>query len=92
MRAALDDAPVAQDDDLVGVADGGDAVRDQDGGALLHELLQAGWRMCSSVSVSTAERESSRIRMRGLRSTARASAVRCFWPPERVMPRSPTMV
>ena len=23
---------------------------------------------------------------------ARAMAVRCFWPPERVMPRSPTMV
>ena len=30
--------------------------------------------------------------MRGLRMTARAMAVRCFWPPERVTPRSPTMV
>ena len=25
-------------------------------------------------------------------STARASAVRCFWPPDSVMPRSPTIV
>ncbi len=30
--------------------------------------------------------------MRGSRMTARAMAVRCFWPPERVMPRSPTRV
>ncbi len=48
--------------------------------------------MRSSVSVSTAERASSRIRILGLRKTARARAVRCFWPPESVMPRSPTMV
>ena len=49
-------------------------------------------RILSSVLVSTLERASSRIRMRGLRSRARAIAVRCFWPPESVMPRSPTMV
>jgi hypothetical protein len=30
--------------------------------------------------------------MRGWRSTARAIAVRCFCPPESVMPRSPTSV
>src|SRR6478752_4828215 len=30
--------------------------------------------------------------MRGLRMMARAIAVRCFWPPESVKPRSPTMV
>src|SRR5256885_1361343 len=46
----------------------------------------------SSVCVSTLERESSRIRMRGSRATARAIAVRCFCPPESVMPRSPTIV
>ena len=32
------------------------------------------------------------MRMRGSRMTARAMAVRCFWPPERVRPRSPTLV
>jgi len=30
--------------------------------------------------------------MRGSRMTARAMAVRCFCPPESVMPRSPTTV
>ena len=49
-------------------------------------------RMRSSVSVSTLESESSRIRICGLRRIARARAVRCFCPPESVMPRSPTMV
>ena len=29
--------------------------------------------------------------MRGSRMMARAMAVRCFWPPERVKPRSPTI-
>ena len=49
-------------------------------------------RIRSSVSVSTLESASSRIRILGSRSTARASVVRCFCPPESVMPRSPTMV
>ena len=49
-------------------------------------------RILSSVWVSTLERASSRMRMLGLRRRARAMAVRCFWPPERVMPRSPTVV
>ena len=57
----------------------------------LHDSLRRR-RMRSSVRVSTLESESSRMRMRGSRTTARASAVRCFCPPERVMPRSPTMV
>src|ERR1700730_11214867 len=42
VRAALDDAAVAQDDDLVGVAHGGGAVRNQNGGAALHDATQAG--------------------------------------------------
>ncbi len=49
-------------------------------------------RICSSVLVSTLASASSRMRMRGSRRMARAMAVRCFWPPESVMPRSPTMV
>ena len=56
-------------------------------------MISRRWlRILSSVWVSTLERASSRIRMRGLRSRARAMAVRCFWPPESVMPRSPTVV
>ena len=45
-----------------------------------------------SVCVSTLDVESSRIRMRGSSSSVRAIAMRCFWPPESVMPRSPTHV
>ena len=49
-------------------------------------------RISSSVYVSTADSASSRIRMRGSVTTARAMAVRCFCPPDSVMPRSPTIV
>ena len=50
---------------------------------------KACWIKCS-VSVSTEAVASSRIRMRGSISRARAMAMRCFCPPERVTPRSPT--
>ncbi len=46
----------------------------------------------SSVALSMALVESSRIRMRGSLRKARASARRCRCPPERVTPRSPTTV
>src|SRR6266852_7678340 len=42
VRAALDDAAVAKDDDLVGVPHGGGAMRDQNGGAAVHDTAQAG--------------------------------------------------
>ena len=48
--------------------------------------------MYFSVSRSTAEVVSSRIRTAGLTAMARASAMRCFCPPDRPTPRSPTMV
>ena len=46
----------------------------------------------ASVVASTEAVASSRIRMRGFMSSARAMAIRCRWPPERVRPRSPTRV
>src|SRR5712692_8978528 len=39
--AALKDAPIAEDDDLVGVSHGGGAVRNQNGGAPVHDAPQA---------------------------------------------------
>ena len=45
-----------------------------------------------SVVASTLEVASSRIRMRGSASRARAIATRWRWPPESVCPRSPTSV
>ncbi len=92
VRALLDDAAVAQDDDLVGAA----ARWRRDG----RSRIVVRWRMTVSrragcaprFRVSTLAKASSRIRIFGSRITARASAVRCFWPPESVMPRSPTIV
>ena len=49
-------------------------------------------RISSSVSTSTAERQSSKMRIRGLEMIARAMEMRCFCPPESVTPRSPTTV
>jgi hypothetical protein len=40
MGAALDDGPGTEDEDLVAAADGGEAVGDDDGGAVFHELIQ----------------------------------------------------
>ncbi len=48
--------------------------------------------MWYSVIRSTLLVESSRISRRGLSSSARAIAMRCFWPPDIVVPRSPTGV
>ncbi len=49
-------------------------------------------KIVSSVLESTALVASSRSSTRGSMSTARASAIRCRWPPERLSPRSPTVV
>jgi succinyl-diaminopimelate desuccinylase len=45
-----------------------------------------------SVSVSSAEVASSRIRIGGFFRKMRAMARRCFWPPESLTPRSPIIV
>mmetsp|Transcript_5776 Transcript_5776/g.18419 ORF Transcript_5776/g.18419 Transcript_5776/m.18419 type:complete len:106 (-) Transcript_5776:52-369(-) len=45
-----------------------------------------------SLAVSSADVASSRSRMAGLRTTARAIATRCFCPPESMLPRRPTFV
>ena len=55
-----------------------------------HDLVAV--RGTFSPTTSTLLVESSRIKMRGRVSSARAMAMRCFWPPLRVEPRSPTGV
>mmetsp|Transcript_18382 Transcript_18382/g.37301 ORF Transcript_18382/g.37301 Transcript_18382/m.37301 type:complete len:111 (-) Transcript_18382:42-374(-) len=49
---------------------------------------------CTSFSLvaSSADVASSRRRMRGFDTMARAMAMRCFCPPESITPRSPTRV
>src|ERR1051326_4673319 len=48
--------------------------------------------MAFSARESSADVASSKIRMRGFFSSARAMATRCFSPPESLRPRSPTGV
>ncbi len=49
-------------------------------------------RIRASVVASTEAVASSRIRIRGSITSARAIASRCRWPPESVIPRSPMTV
>ena len=60
-------------------------------------MRRAAWRSMASrialsVFESTAESGSSRMRIFGSHTSARASAMRCFCPPESCTPRSPTTV
>jgi hypothetical protein len=86
----LDPAGVHQDD-AVGALEGAEAVGDQEGGPAAGELLD-GLADQASSWMSTALVASSRIRIAGSRSMARARAIRWRWPPERFSPRSRTMV
>jgi hypothetical protein len=85
VRAVLHDAAFVQHDNLVRVHQALHAVRDDKRGAPLHQRLQRAPDL-ASVSMSTDEVESSRIRMRGFLSRVRAIATRCFCPPESVTP------
>ena len=80
--AELDDAAAVEHDDLVGVADRREPVRDRDRRPALREPSSAS---CTgrSVCVSSAEVASSRTRTGGLRRIVRAIAIRCFSPPEK---------
>src|SRR6185436_17235238 len=88
VRALLHDGAVIEHDDAVGLPCGGDAVRDENP-VRLASSLRSEFRIFSSVVASTLESASSRMRICGCRASARAIATRCFWPPERLMPRSP---
>ncbi|RLW11216.1 hypothetical protein DV515_00001494, partial [Chloebia gouldiae] len=51
-------------------------------------LSSASWTICTVNKPK--EVASSRSRIWGLRTRARAMAMRCFWPPESWVPLSPT--
>ena len=89
--AALDDPAVVEHDDLVGVADGREPVGDRDRRAALGEAVERLLDGALGLGVERARRlvEDS---TGGLRSTVRAIAMRCFSPPEKRYPRSPTTV
>ena len=81
MGAELDDPAAVEDDDLVGVADGREAMRDRDRRAAAASRSSASCT-ARSVSVSSALVASSSTRIGGLRRIVRAIAMRCFSPPE----------
>ncbi len=56
MRSVLDDAAVVEHGDAVGIADGGDAVRDEDGRAPLHHFAQMVENAFFGVGVHAGER------------------------------------
>ena len=89
IRAALGDAAVGNDDDLACGADGGQAVRNDERGAIFASSSNACW-IFASVSVSSALVASSRMRIGGFLRKMRAMEMRCFCPPDRSVPRSPT--
>ncbi len=92
MSAEFDDASAMQDGDAVGIAHRRDAVRDEDGCASAHDITQvvenSVFRLRVNARKRIVENQNAWIADQG----AWAIAVRCFCPPERVMPRSPTMV
>ncbi len=81
MAAALDDTPVVEHDDLVGVNHGRQPVRnDRASSDARATARSADWISCS-VRVSSALVASSKMRMRGSFRIVRAIATRCFSPP-----------
>ena len=76
----------------VGQVEGRDAVGDDQRRCDRRAPRRSPVKIVSSVLESTALVASSRSSTRGSMSTARASAIRWRWPPERLSPRSPTLV
>lgn len=91
MGAALRDAPVLQYEYLVCAAHSGNALRNNDLCTGIGKLLKIFAQLLFGLQVD-AEVVSSRIRISGCFASARARAMRCFWPPESPVPCSPMMV
>ena len=91
MRAAGDDPAAVEHEDLVRPADGAEPVGDHEGGAALHQLVESRLDHALGLRVDAGggvvEDEDARILQKGP-----GDRDRCFWPPERVAPRSPTRV
>ena len=90
-RAALDDAAAVEHEDLVGLDDRRQPVGDHEAGAVAQDLLQRRLDRRSD-SESRWAVASSRITTAGSFRITRAIATRCFSPPDRRYPRSPTTV
>lgn len=90
-RCPLQALPVFDDNQPVGVAEGGEAMGDDDGRAVLGQTVERRLDL-PLVCVSIAAVASSRMRMLGSLSTARAIDTRCRSPPDRSLWPKPTIV
>ena len=90
MGSAFCNASMVQNQNLIRVFQGRDAVGNDENRMCPFQILQL--FLYVSVSISTADVVSSRIRMAGSFNRALAREILCFWPPDRPTPRSPTMV
>ena len=92
VRAALDDLAAFEDEDLIGAANRGQPVRDDERRAARAGATAGRPGSSTSLSLSRLDVASSSSRMRGFARIARAIATRWRWPPESRTPRSPTTV
>ena len=90
VAALLDDAAGFQHKNAVGALHGGEAVGDDERGAPPGQRLDR--RLHRALDAESELVASSSSRIGASRSTARASAIRWRWPPDRVTPRSPRRV
>ena len=91
MGPSLGDTALVEHDDLVGVANRRQAMRDRDDGAAARKPLERGLNRPLGLRIERRGASSS-TRIGGLRRIVRAIAMRCFSPPEKRYPRSPTTV
>jgi hypothetical protein len=91
VAAGLDDPPLLEHVDAVGVAHGREAVGDDDDGPVPPTSSRERW-IAASVSLSTAEVASSSTSTGGSLRIARAIDNRWRCPPDSFWPRSPTIV
>lgn len=91
VRADVGDPAVLEHEDAVGLHQRGYAVRDEYHRRLCEALAQCGADLGVGLGVHGGERVVEDM-MGVSHISIRAMATRCFWPPERVTPLSPTSV
>ena len=91
MRAALDYFAALEDQNLIGAANGREAVAMTKVVRPRRSVRNPSW-IIASLSLSRLDVASSRIKNFRISQSARAMAMRCRWPPESLTPRSPTIV
>lgn len=87
----LDDAALVEHEDAVGVADGGETVRDDEGGAPLRQVAETFEEQVLGFG-SRPELGSSMMRIFEFRTMARAMPIRWRCPPDSMSPPWPSIV